>query len=100
MAIELLPEEVQATGNEDFKEAGKKFRELKESGKCSNDELITGYAYFKQGSVGDCHEPKPGMLDIAGKMKHAAWTKLVGMSKEDAQKRAIEHVQALAAKLA
>lgn len=53
--------------------------------KMSDDELKQVYSLYKQGTVGDCNTPKPGMLDFKGKAKWEAWNNQKGKSKEDAQ---------------
>ena len=48
------------------------------------------YAHGRQGKLGDNTEPKPGMFDIAGKMKHKAWLELKGMDRNEAKKKFLE----------
>lgn len=64
----------------------------------SDLELLDLYGLFKQATVGDNDTPKPGMLDFKGKAKWEAWTKLKGLSKEDAEKKYIALVDELKAK--
>ncbi|KAJ3126599.1 Acyl-CoA-binding domain-containing protein 1 [Nowakowskiella sp. JEL0407] len=66
--------------------------------KPSNDELLTLYAHFKQGTVGDNETAQPGVFDMAGKAKWNAWAKLKGMSQADAQEKYIAFVKELQAK--
>ena len=66
--------------------------------KPSDDELLKVYALFKQGTVGDCNAPAPGMFDFTGKAKHAAWSALKGKSQDDAKAEYIAFVAALASK--
>ncbi len=47
--------------------------------------LLELYALFKQGTVGDVHGARPGMLDLKGRAKFDAWTKKKGMAKAAAQ---------------
>ncbi|KAI9222777.1 acyl-CoA-binding protein-like protein [Blastocladiella britannica] len=61
----------------------------------TNDELLELYAFFKQGTVGDNDTPRPGMFDIKGKAKHDAWSAKKGLTKEDAQAKYVELVEAL-----
>ncbi|CAD6195611.1 unnamed protein product [Caenorhabditis auriculariae] len=42
------------------------------------------YALFKQASQGDVQGSRPGMMDFAGRAKFDAWTKLKGVTKEEA----------------
>lgn len=66
----------------------------------ADNELLILYALFKQGVTGDNNTDKPGIFDLKGRYKWDAWTKNKGMSKEEAQKRYIEHVKQLKAKYA
>lgn len=60
-----------------FDDAAAKVKTLKTSP--SNDELLKLYALFKQGTVGDNTTDKPGMFDLKGKAKWAAWDEKKGM---------------------
>jgi len=51
-----------------------------------NDMKLRLYAHFKQATDGDVVGDKPGFTDFVGRAKYDAWTKLKGMSQEDAQK--------------
>ncbi|KAG5186723.1 hypothetical protein JKP88DRAFT_288573 [Tribonema minus] len=35
----------------------------------NNEEKLMLYAAFKQGSIGDCKDPRPGMLEFTAKAK-------------------------------
>jgi diazepam-binding inhibitor (GABA receptor modulator, acyl-CoA-binding protein) len=62
----------------------------------SNDDLLELYAAFKQATVGDASTAKkPGRFDLVGKAKYDAWTKLAGVSSDDAKQRYIATVQRL-----
>jgi acyl-CoA-binding protein len=61
----------------------------------SNDDLLTLYSLFKQGSEGDVSSSRPGMLDMVGRAKFDAWQKLKGTGKEEAMKKYVEKVAAL-----
>ena len=50
----------------------------------ATDELLTLYALFKQGTVGDATGKRPGMLDMKGRAKFDAWSKKKGTAKDDA----------------
>lgn len=63
----------------------------------SNDEKLALYAYFKQATVGDNNTAKPGMFDLTGKAKWAAWNDKKGLSADDAMKAYIEQVEKLKA---
>ncbi|KAG1143135.1 hypothetical protein G6F37_002955 [Rhizopus arrhizus] len=66
------------------------------SSKPSNDELLELYGLFKQATVGDNETSKP-TFDIKGRYKWDAWTKLKGMSQEEAEQKYIELVEKLKA---
>jgi diazepam-binding inhibitor (GABA receptor modulating acyl-CoA-binding protein) len=64
--------------------------------KPSNDNLLTLYALFKQGTAGDASgAKKPGRFDLVGKAKYEAWTKVAGTSADDAKTRYIAEVNRL-----
>ncbi len=58
-----------------------------------NDMKLRLYAHFKQATEGDVTGEKPGFTDFAGRAKFDAWTKIKGMSQEDAQKAYIKLVE-------
>jgi acyl-CoA-binding protein len=62
-----------------------------------NDTLLKLYALYKQASEGDLKRTQPGFFDFVGTAKHEAWTKLNGVTKEDAMLRYIALVQQLQA---
>lgn len=64
----------------------------------SNDLKLEFYALFKQATQGDVSGKKPGMLDVVGRAKYAAWEKLKGMSAEDAMQRYVDRLAELRAK--
>ena len=64
--------------------------------KPSNDDLLTLYALFKQGTAGDASgSKKPGRFDLVGKAKYDAWSKLAGTSAADAKTGYVETVDGL-----
>lgn len=67
---------------EDFEKASVDVKTL--SSRPSNDTLLELYALYKQGTEGDCHGSRPGMLDIKGRAKFDAWAKKKGTSSEKA----------------
>ena len=67
------------------------------SKKPSTDNLLFLYAHYKQATVGDVSGSRPSMLDVIGRMKFDAWTKLKGISKTEAEARYIAKVKALLA---
>ena len=49
-----------------------------------NNTLLKIYALYKQATVGDNEEKKPGFTDMVGRAKWDAWAKLKGTSDKDA----------------
>ena len=68
---------------DEFNEAQKRVKTL--SSAPSNDKLLELYSLFKQGTTGDVHGKRPGMLDINGRAKYDAWAGRKGMSTDEAQ---------------
>ena len=61
-----------------------------------NDDLLTLYALFKQGTAGDASgAKKPGRFDLVGKAKYDAWTKVAGTPADEAKTRYIAEVNRL-----
>jgi diazepam-binding inhibitor (GABA receptor modulator, acyl-CoA-binding protein) len=58
-----------------------------------NEMKLRLYAHYKQGTEGDVTGERPGFTDFAGRAKFDAWTKIKGMSKEDAQKAYVKLVE-------
>lgn len=56
------------------------------------------YALYKQGTEGDVTGDRPAMFDFVGRAKYDAWDSLKGTSKEEAQQKYIDLVEALKAK--
>lgn len=59
----------------------------------NDQELLEIYGLFKQATVGDCNQPKPGMFQLKEKAKHEFWSKKAGMSQEEAKKAYIKQVE-------
>jgi diazepam-binding inhibitor (GABA receptor modulating acyl-CoA-binding protein) len=78
-----------------FEQAQKDVKTLKS--RPSNEDLLTLYALYKQGSAGDVSGSRPGMFDLVGRAKYDAWAKLKGTPKDEAMKRYIAKVKALLA---
>jgi diazepam-binding inhibitor (GABA receptor modulating acyl-CoA-binding protein) len=81
-----------------FDEAVNYVKTAEGSFKPSQDLKLTMYALFKQATDGDVKGKKPGMLDVVGRTKYAAWTKLKGTSADDAMQDYINVVEPLRAK--
>lgn len=60
-----------------------------------NDTLLKLYALYKQATDGDVNGPQPGFFDFVGTAKHAAWTRLLGMSQADARHQYVALVRQL-----
>ncbi len=58
-----------------------------------SDMKLKLYAHFKQGSEGNITGDKPGFTDFVGRAKFDAWTKLTGMSQDDAKTAYIKLVE-------
>lgn len=76
-----------------FEQAQKDVNTL--SRKPDNADLLDLYALFKQASVGNVQGERPGMLNIAGRLKYDAWEKVKGMSRADAEAAYVKKVQDL-----
>ena len=55
-----------------------------------NMTLLKIYGLYKQGSVGDNSEKKPGFGDIVARAKWDAWNNLKGLSQETAMQQYID----------
>jgi diazepam-binding inhibitor (GABA receptor modulator, acyl-CoA-binding protein) len=60
-----------------------------------SDQLLALYANYKQATAGDVAGSRPGMLDMKGRAKFDAWTKLKGISKDAAMTQYVELVNRL-----
>ena len=63
--------------------------------KPDNATLLKLDSYYKQATDGDAKGERPGGLDFVGGAKHDAWSKLKGMSKDDAMQNYIKQVERL-----
>jgi diazepam-binding inhibitor (GABA receptor modulator, acyl-CoA-binding protein) len=63
--------------------------------KPDNATLLKLYSYYKQASEGDVNGDRPGGFDFVGGAKYDAWSKLKGMSKDDAMQNYIKQVEKL-----
>ncbi|WP_293388877.1 acyl-CoA-binding protein [Nevskia sp.] len=61
----------------------------------SNEDLLTLYALFKQGSSGDVSGDRPGMLDMVNRAKYDAWAKLKGTTTDAAMTQYVAKVKAM-----
>lgn len=60
-----------------------------------NATLLKIYGLYKQGTVGDNTEKKPGFGDMVGRAKWDAWNGLKGTSQDDAQQQYIDLIASL-----
>jgi acyl-CoA-binding protein len=63
----------------------------------SNEDLLTLYALFKQGSAGDVNGARPGMMDMVNRAKYDAWAKLKGTAGDAAMNQYIAKVKSMLA---
>lgn len=61
-----------------------------------NATLLKIYALYKQGSLGDNAEPKPGFGDLVARAKWDAWSRLKGTPQEGAMQQYIDLIADLA----
>jgi len=60
-----------------------------------NMTLLQLYALYKQSSLGDNTEKKPGFGDMVGRAKWDAWNTLKGTSQDAAMQQYIDRIAAL-----
>ena len=60
-----------------------------------NNTLLKIYALYKQASVGDNEDKKPGFSDMVGRAKWEAWNNLKGTSSTDAMQQYIDLIESL-----
>ena len=60
-----------------------------------NATLLKLYALYKQGSIGDNGEKKPGFGDMVGRAKWDAWNGVKGVSTNDAMQQYIDLIESL-----
>jgi diazepam-binding inhibitor (GABA receptor modulating acyl-CoA-binding protein) len=63
--------------------------------KPDNATLLKLYSYYKQATDGDTKGERPGGFDFVGGAKYDAWSKLKGMSKDEAMTNYIKQVDKL-----
>ena len=63
--------------------------------KPDNDTLSNLYGLYKQATVGDNTNPKPGMLDMVGCTKWNSWNKVKGLTIYEAECQYITLVNTL-----
>jgi acyl-CoA-binding protein len=60
-----------------------------------NATLLKLYSYYKQATEGDVKSDRPGGFDFVGGAKHDAWSKLKGMSKDEAMQNYVKQFERL-----
>lgn len=60
-----------------------------------NATLLKIYALYKQATVGDNTEKKPGFGDMVGRAKWDAWNGLKGTSSDDAMQQYVDLIESL-----
>jgi diazepam-binding inhibitor (GABA receptor modulator, acyl-CoA-binding protein) len=60
-----------------------------------NATLLKIYALYKQGSIGDNAEKKPGFGDMVGRAKWDAWNSLKGTAPDDAMQQYVDLIESL-----
>ncbi|NBX68912.1 MAG: acyl-CoA-binding protein [Proteobacteria bacterium] len=78
---------------ESFQRAAEEIKQITK--RPSNDELLSLYALFKQGTEGDVQGSRPGMFDLKSRAKYDAWAKLKGKSTESARSEYVKLVESL-----
>lgn len=61
---------------QEFQKAAKDVGELKT--RPTDQELLNIYGLYKQATMGDCNQPKPGMFYMKEKAKHESWSSRKG----------------------
>lgn len=79
--------------NADFEAAVANSKKL--SQRPDNPTLLKIYGLYKQATLGDNAEKKPGFGDMVGRAKWDAWNGLKGTAGEDAKRQYIELIQSL-----
>ena len=60
-----------------------------------NTTMLKIYALYKQASVGDNTEKKPGFVDMVGRAKWDAWNGVKGVSTKDAMQQYVDLIESL-----
>lgn len=77
----------------DFEAAVANSKKLSE--RPDNTTLLKIYGLYKQATVGDVTEKKPGFGDLVGRAKWDAWNGMKGTSSDDAKRQYVELIQSL-----
>ena len=79
--------------NADFEAAVANSKKL--SQRPDNATLLKIYGLYKQATVGDNAEKKPGFGDLVGRAKWDAWNGVKGTSSDEAKQQYVELIQSL-----
>jgi diazepam-binding inhibitor (GABA receptor modulator, acyl-CoA-binding protein) len=90
---ENFPENTMADLKAKFEAAAANSKNLTE--RPDNATLLNIYALYKQGSVGDNTEKKPGFADMVGRAKWDAWNGLKGTDSKAAMQQYIDLIESL-----
>jgi diazepam-binding inhibitor (GABA receptor modulating acyl-CoA-binding protein) len=60
-----------------------------------NTTMLKIYALYKQASVGDNAEKRPGFVDMVGRAKWDAWNGFKGVSSKDAMQQYVDLIESL-----
>ncbi len=60
-----------------------------------NATLLKIYALYKQATLGDNADKKPGFSDMVGRAKWDAWNGLKGTAKDDAMQQYVDLIESL-----
>jgi acyl-CoA-binding protein len=60
-----------------------------------NDTLLKLYAFYKQATSGDVSGKRPGFMDLAGRAKYDAWSKVKGTDSDSAMQAYVDLVASL-----
>jgi acyl-CoA-binding protein len=60
-----------------------------------NSTMLKIYALYKQATVGDNAEKKPGFTDMVGRAKWDAWNGFKGVSNDDAMQQYVDLIEFL-----
>ena len=77
----------------DFEAAVANSKKLSE--RPDNTTLLKIYGLYKQATVGDVTEKKPGFGDLVGRAKWDAWNGMKGTSSDDTKRQYVELIQSL-----
>jgi diazepam-binding inhibitor (GABA receptor modulating acyl-CoA-binding protein) len=60
-----------------------------------NGTMLKIYALYKQATVGDNNDKKPGFTDMVGRAKWDAWNNFKGTSNNDAMQQYVDLIESL-----